>query len=555
MNADLFSSLGLPSSFGGSGTKDQDIYNDTQGRLNRAIRPQYLKLKSQNAKSKSDSGSEDDSEDDEFDIDEIPVSHELFLEQSHTQSVTSISVDPAGSRMLSASYDTSINFWDFNGMDTFSHSPFRAVHPVESYQLHSAFYSKDGQRLLAIPRYTKPKLYDRDGKEISEFAAGDMYLVDMKNTKGHTAEMTAGVWSPTSNSSAFATSSYDSTVRIWDVTNTKSQRDVIILRSKGGRGDKVQVTSLEWSDGLINTLPIIAGSSTGSIALWDSNGSFSRPANFIENAHTVGHAVTAISVKPSSHQFATRALDGFIKLWDTRNLKSPILSRGGIKSNSEEGGGFLFDPRPSSGSPLIAGCDNGEIHVIDSSDLQTLTVLDFYNDPKDSNTPNITSLNWHEDLNQIIAGTSNGDIKIFFSPSQSSKGAITVFEKAPKRRHIDDDNSLTTSISTSGLEQSISDQAEIQNERRRLAKLQKQREREGESIQTGQPIQPDKSEAMKYKTMESLNQRLNAKREYIQTNISQSINEDAREELLKYAKGSKRSLDDKNVLPIKKRKQ
>lgn len=35
-----------------------------------------------------------------------------------------------------------------------------------------------------MTRLMQPKVYNRDGKELGEFPKGDMYIRDMKNTKG-----------------------------------------------------------------------------------------------------------------------------------------------------------------------------------------------------------------------------------------------------------------------------------------------------------------------------------------------------------------------------------
>eukprot|EP00967_Tisochrysis_lutea_P010386 scaffold11942_cov23-Tisochrysis_lutea.AAC.1 len=41
------------------------------------------------------------------------------------------------------------------------------------------------------------KLYDRNGLTLGEFMRGDMYIRDMKNTKGHVTGLTCGQWHPT----------------------------------------------------------------------------------------------------------------------------------------------------------------------------------------------------------------------------------------------------------------------------------------------------------------------------------------------------------------------
>lgn len=60
----------------------------------------------------------------------------------------------------------------------------------------------------------QPRVYDRDGKLLGECVRGDMYIRDMKNTKGHITSCTGGCWHPTDRYTAI-TSSEDGTVR-WD---------------------------------------------------------------------------------------------------------------------------------------------------------------------------------------------------------------------------------------------------------------------------------------------------------------------------------------------------
>src|SRR5579871_2786177 len=152
-------------------------------------------------------------EDNEEDEDEFPVSHEIVLKDHH-KAVSAITLDPSGSRLVSGSYDYDVKFWDFGGMNS-SLKPFKTIEPVEGHPIHHLEYSHSGDSLLVITSSLQPKLFSREGIELTEFVKGDMYLRDMRHTKGHVAEVTSGNWHPF-NRDEFISASADSTVRIWD---------------------------------------------------------------------------------------------------------------------------------------------------------------------------------------------------------------------------------------------------------------------------------------------------------------------------------------------------
>lgn len=52
-----------------------------------------------------------------------------------------------------------------------------------------------------------------------------MYIRDLKNTKGHISGLTCGEWHP-KEKQTILTSSEDGSLRIWDVTDFTSQKQV-----------------------------------------------------------------------------------------------------------------------------------------------------------------------------------------------------------------------------------------------------------------------------------------------------------------------------------------
>ena len=53
-----------------------------------------------------------------------------------------------------------------------------------------------GDAFLAITGSARIKVYDRDGRERGESLQGDMYIRDLRNTKGHVSPCTNGAWHP-----------------------------------------------------------------------------------------------------------------------------------------------------------------------------------------------------------------------------------------------------------------------------------------------------------------------------------------------------------------------
>ena len=53
-----------------------------------------------------------------------------------------------------------------------------------------------GDAFLAVTGASQIKVYDRDGVERGESAKGDMYIRDLRNTKGHVSPCTGGQWHP-----------------------------------------------------------------------------------------------------------------------------------------------------------------------------------------------------------------------------------------------------------------------------------------------------------------------------------------------------------------------
>ncbi|KAK4696220.1 WD repeat-containing protein 70, partial [Lecanoromycetidae sp. Uapishka_2] len=380
----------LPNGFG-KHTKETDVARQ----LEKSKRPTASTIKETKAEGKpsydsSDHGSDDGSEDD----DEYPVSHELVL-KTHERPITTLTVDPSGSRFITGSTDST----------------------------------------------PQAKIFSRDGEELKEFVKGDMYLRDMHNTKGHISAITTGTWHPT-NRDLCVTAGTDSTLRIWDVNMPLKQKEVIVHKSRAaGSAGRTRMTAVVWGtpiQGGKNLL--VAAAMDGSLVMWDGDGPYSRPAAEIRDAHKKDTWTGGVDISADGRTVVTRGGDDTIKLWDTRKFKQPIsVVEHPSTSDQYANSDIKFSPNSSS---IITGSATGHLHVLNPATLKPELVTPV------TDGSSLVTLLWHERLNQILTGSANAEMHVLYNPNTSNnRGAAMVMSKAPKRRHIDDDPNLTTDLS------------------------------------------------------------------------------------------------------------
>jgi WD repeat-containing protein 70 len=201
-----------------------------------------------------------------------------------------------------------VKFWDFGGMNS-GLKPFKTVEPVEGHPIHHLEYSLTGDSLLVITSSLQPRLYSREGTELVEFVKGDMYLRDMRHTKGHVAEVTSANWHPHARET-FITGSADSTVRIWDVNDKWEHKSVLIVRGKGFEvGQRTKITTCAYSpDGKW----IGAAATDGTINLWGTSGSMTRPSLTVDG-HVRQSETSGMAFSHDGNQLVTRGGDDTIK--------------------------------------------------------------------------------------------------------------------------------------------------------------------------------------------------------------------------------------------------
>ncbi|KAJ6263938.1 Coronin-2B [Drechslerella dactyloides] len=442
----------LPKSFGKQAPVKGAVKHSKPDRGNPSLAPSTtaappLKLTAQADNGSDDRGSsndDDDSDDsDDSDEDELPTSHELAI-KDHEKAVTSVSLDPSGMRMVTASHDSNIKFYDFTGMASNHLHSFKTVEPREGHLVHKAEFSNNGDSILVIPSCAQAKVFDRDGYELVEFVKGDQYLRDMNNTKGHVSEVLGGTWHPT-DKNLLVTCSSDSTVRIWDVNQKRQQKEVIVVKSRTSKGGRTRVMCVKWDDPTQGGKKLLgAGSQDGSLTLWGGDGGpFSRPMATVEEAHEKEAGVCSIAFSKDGNLMVSRGMDGTVKSWDTRKFKKPIMTRTDLPAFSQDTT-ISFSPDSSSpdSSSVLTSDSGGNLHILSPATLRSESTV-----PVTPSAAVIATL-WHPRLNQIFTTSADATVKILYSPKTSARGALTILSNALKKRHLDDDASLTTDIAT-----------------------------------------------------------------------------------------------------------
>ncbi|CAH9075441.1 unnamed protein product [Cuscuta epithymum] len=376
-----------------------------------------------------DSDSDDEMEEEEENLYRIPLSNEIVL-KGHTKVVSALAVDHTGSRVLSGSYDYSVRMYDFQGMNARLQS-FRQVEPFDGHQVRSLSWSPTADRFLCVTGSAQVKIYDRDGVALGESERGDMYIRDLKNTKGHISGLTCGEWNPKTKE-LILTSSEDGSLRTWDVNDFKSQKQVI--KPKLSRPGRVHVTTCCWDR---EGKRIAGGIGDGSIQIWNLKpGWGSRPDLHVVNAHT--DDISGVKFSSDGRILLSRSFDGSMKVWDLRKMKEPLK---------------VFDDLPNHYAQTnIALSPDEQIFLTGTSverDSTTGGLLCFYDRAKlelvsrvgISSTSSVVQCAWHPRLNQVFATAGDkreGGTHVLYDPTLSERGALVCVARAPRKKSVDD---------------------------------------------------------------------------------------------------------------------
>ncbi|XP_056444758.1 WD repeat-containing protein 70 [Gadus chalcogrammus] len=402
----------------------EEDQEDDEEMVGPPLPPGYTGSTAQEDEDDDDDDDEPGEDEDDNPVKKIPDTHEITM-QHGAKTVSALALDPSGARLVTGGFDYDVRFWDFAGMDQ-SLQAFRSLQPCECHSIKTLQYSITGDMLLVVSGNAQAKILDRDGFNVMECPKGDQYIVDMVNTKGHTAMLNSGCWHPKIKEE-FMTCSNDGTVRTWDVNNDKKHKSV--FKPRTFQGKKVTPTCCAYSrDGKL----IAAGCQDGSIQIWDRNLSVHTKFH-CKQAHTPGSDPSCLAFSYDGTTLASRGGDDTLKTWDIRNFKKPLNVATGLTTYFTMTD-CCFSPDDKlvlTGTSVKKNEGNGKLVFFDRATFQKVYEVEVTN-------ASVVRCLWHPKLNQIMVGTANGLAKVYYDPLKSHRGAkLCVVKSQRKERHAE----------------------------------------------------------------------------------------------------------------------
>jgi len=351
----------------------------------------------------------------------LPIANEIVL-GGHTRAVSAMALDRSGSRLLTGSYDYTVKMWDFNGM-TDALRNFRSIEPQEGHPIKHLHYSMTGDQFLCITGSPRPKIYDRDGKELCQFLRGDMYLHDLHKTNGHVTAVTGGQWHPQYRDIVM-TYSEDGTIRIWDV-NKVDKRNNNVVKLKSAQGKMSPVTSAVYSP---NGSILAGAGKDGSLQIWDVK-KLLAPKHVVREAHEPDTDTSSVLFSQNNYTLVSRGGDHTVKIWDVRQFKSPIKTFENLPNEYPETD-LAFSPdetlivtgtssRVKDGGNEDDNGIGGYLVFIDRFNLKVVRATKVAD-------KSVVRVLWHPEINQIVAGCAE-QTHVLYDPNISKKGALLCF--------------------------------------------------------------------------------------------------------------------------------
>jgi WD40 repeat protein len=126
---EMMAAMGLPVGFGKKTKSEKKEQFEKQQAAAVQAEPVAVDEKESDDESDDDFGPKPSVDVDQEELDELPITNSVVL-KAHTKSVTALTVDPSGGRLITGGRDNQMYIWDFHTMDKRLHH-YKKFEPVE----------------------------------------------------------------------------------------------------------------------------------------------------------------------------------------------------------------------------------------------------------------------------------------------------------------------------------------------------------------------------------------------------------------------------------------
>ena len=349
----------------------------------------------------------------------LPVTQRIKL-SAHSRPVSALCLDPQASMLLTGGLDYRVNHYEFASMDSGLRSA-KEHEPHEGYPVNGLSFAPSGEQYVVSISHLRPMIFSRAGRELAEFVAGDMYVVQENATRGHTALTNSVKWL---EDNTILTSSNDGTVRIWDPEEVETRQKTTFLHGKKN-GKKARCTFADLNG---PKRAIISGGDDGMVNIWQRNARFTRPSLSIA-AHGAKNVVTCVASSADGRYLASRGEEGGVKLWDTRNTSKVVAER--TLECFYDNTSIVF----GHGDKVLAtgsGADprdgtHGRLVLMDAQNMNVVRDVPV-------GVGSVSQIVWSSAVNQIFVGSQDGNCHVFYDPVASNGGVMPALQR--RKRHV-----------------------------------------------------------------------------------------------------------------------
>ena len=297
-----------------------------------------------------------------------------FSCNGHSSRITAVAWSPAGTHIVSSSYDKSVRIWST------THGFSEIIYRSHWDRVQAAAWSPDGKRIASAGSDKTVQIWDAaTGSPIFTY-------------RGHALSVMALAWSP--DSTRIASGGDDKSVQVWDVNSGT------LLHTHRGHSSRVQ--TVVWSpDGR----HIASGSDDRTVQVWmplkPKSTFFSKFLLTHSESSYRGHAakVYAVAWSPNGQRLASVSADKTLQVWDAASNKKFFIYR----NNSASLNTIAWSP---DSRYIAAGGNDKMAHIWDGFTRQGVYTYH-------GHTGYITSIAWSPDGKLLASASVDRTIQVW----------------------------------------------------------------------------------------------------------------------------------------------